>query len=74
LATHQKPITGDWYINTDGQFIGAWGAVYEYGQLGRIIIQQHNGKRYHVSLSDWYQLDLVPCPISEEQRNGTLPS
>ena len=62
MATYQKPITGDWYINADGKFFRIWGLVYEQGLLNRVVIQQLSGKRYHIALSNWRKLDLVRYP------------
>ena len=70
MATYQKPITGDWYINADGKFIRIWGLVYQKGLLSRVVLQQLSGKRYHIALADWRRLDLVRYPLPEDQRNA----
>lgn len=59
MATHTKPVVGDWYINADGQFIRAWGCVYEQGRLRAVVLQPLNGGRQCVTLSQWRALDLV---------------
>ena len=74
MAAHQEPNAGDWHINADGQFVRTWGLAYEKGQLDRVIIQQLNGKRYHVNLNDWYLLDLIRYPMSDPHNTTTNSS
>ena len=51
MATYQEPVIGDWHINADGQFIRAWGNIYEPGQLSGVILQPLNSNRYCISLT-----------------------
>lgn len=72
MATYSEPVIGDWYINADGQFIRAWGCVYEYGWLSGVIIQPLNGGRYCINLPQWRDLDLVRYAAGREACGGVL--
>jgi hypothetical protein len=70
VATYHEPVIGDWYINADGQFIRAWGNIYELGQLNGVILQPLNSPRYSITLEQWQELDLVRYAANQEACGG----
>jgi hypothetical protein len=68
MFLQQKPIPGYWYSNFSGQLIQVRAILYISGKRTRITLEDINGKRSHVDVVSWRDMDLVlHSPVVEQQ-------
>lgn len=76
MGVHQ-PIPGYWYSNIVGHLQQVRAVLHEHGMATRLILENINGKRQLLAMSDWYQLDLTlhsPGIERRRRRDRTDPS
>jgi len=68
MLLQQRPIPGYWYSNTSGQLIQVRAILYIAGKRCRIVLEDIHGKRSHVGVTGWRDMDMVlHSPVVERQ-------
>ena len=68
MLLQQRPIPGYWYSNFSGQLIQVRAILYISGKRTRIALEDIHGKRSHVDVGSWHDMDLVlHSPVVEQQ-------
>jgi hypothetical protein len=68
MFLQQRPIPGYWYSNFSGQLIQVRAILYISGKRTRIALEDIHGKRSHVDVVSWHDMDLVlHSPVIEQQ-------
>jgi hypothetical protein len=68
MFLQHKPIPGYWYSNLSGQLIQVRAILYSAGKRRRIVLEDIRGRRDHVDMAAWQELDMVlHSPVIEPQ-------
>ena len=68
MFLQQRPIPGYWYSNLSGHLIQVRAILYISGKRTRIVLEDIHGKRSHVNVASWHDMDLVlHSPVVEQQ-------
>jgi len=68
MFLQQRPIPGYWYSNFSGQLIQVRAILYISGKRARVALEDIHGKRSHVDVTSWRDMDLVlHSPVVEQQ-------